>query len=209
MDQAAASQGVANLKRSGRFAQLGIYVYLIATIAVLGLQAELMFDPQGSPAADRLAATIDQFFLATMIFSALGVALWIFQAHLNLRLFASAPQEFTPVAAVGWFFVPVANLVMPFKAMAALWHASYPAHEPRPTRMIHAWWACFIIGGAGGVIAGNAANLAAEVETRLILLAAFDLSLILRAASAILLHRIINGVVEMQDRRLMYGAVLN
>lgn len=209
MDLTAATQGVATLKRSARFAQIGIYAYLIAVVCVFGLQAELMFDPQAGPAADKLVATFDQFYLAAFVFSALGVSLWIFQAHLNLRLFDPAPRQYSPAAAVGWFFVPLANLIMPFKAMAALWDASCPAHEPRPTLLVHGWWGCFVVGAVGGGITGRIVDLVSDVDARLVLLAAFDLSLVLRAASAILLHRIISAIVEMQDRRLMYGAVLN
>jgi hypothetical protein len=55
--------------------------------------------------------------------------IWIYITSDNCRKLGAKNMSFTPLSAVGWFFVPIANLVMPYFIMKELYQASYQASE--------------------------------------------------------------------------------
>lgn len=59
----------------------------------------------------------------------------------------------SPGAAVGWWFVPFANFVLPFQAMREIWRGSAPNDETGSrVALLGLWWAAWIIRAiAGGV----------------------------------------------------------
>jgi hypothetical protein len=82
---------------------------------------------------------------------------WHYRAAANLVAFGDR-LEYTPAWHAGWWFVPFANLVMPFRAMVELYNASTltgtDADDERsvtPPRFT-AWWVCWIIGNIAGNI---------------------------------------------------------
>ena len=78
-----------------------------------------------------------------MILSWIFVGMWIHRSHANLFLADLPALEFTPGWAVGWYFIPIANLFKPFQAMRELWYASHGAvadyEQPAPT-LLWVWW---------------------------------------------------------------------
>ncbi len=53
--------------------------------------------------------------------------MWLFRTYKNLEPLGSENIRFTPGWSVGWWFIPFANLVMPFKAVRGVWSESDPA----------------------------------------------------------------------------------
>jgi hypothetical protein len=74
------------------------------------------------------------FLLATLVVS----AMWIYRVSANAHAWRPAMRH-SPAGAVGWFFVPVVNLVLPYRAMAEIWRVSAP-DGPRPTPWLPLWW---------------------------------------------------------------------
>ena len=110
--------------------------------------------------------------------------------------------EFTPGWAVGWYFIPFANLLKPFQAMRELWNASHgevTTFGGEAPSQVKLWWGTWIAGnivsnigmrivlmedgGSGSVTAGNAIGAAG---TALLMLA------------AVLLVKVIAGVTQAQ-----------
>jgi hypothetical protein len=86
--------------------------------------------------------------------------LWQHRAHANLHAARVADLAFTPGWAVGWWFVPFANLVKPFQAVRELWKASAADaawNRRRTWPVIGWWWTCW----AGGAVVGTAVGFAA------------------------------------------------
>jgi hypothetical protein len=50
---------------------------------------------------------------------------WIVRAHRNLPALGAERLDVKPGWAVGWFFIPIANLWKPFASMRTLWKASH------------------------------------------------------------------------------------
>ena len=81
---------------------------------------------------------------------------WMYRASNNLRPLGASFLEFSPGWAVGWWFVPFANLVKPYQAIREIWCESNPeVTDPvlfsSPSlrvapAFIGIWWGCWIVG---------------------------------------------------------------
>ncbi|SFS06679.1 protein of unknown function [Dyella sp. OK004] len=78
--------------------------------------------------------------------------MWIHRAAANTRALGASGLSFTPGWAVGWHFIPFANLVKPYQAMSEIWRASadpYDWDRTTAPRELPLWWGlwlatCFI-----------------------------------------------------------------
>jgi hypothetical protein len=74
-------------------------------------------------------------------------AVWTYRVNTNIHALGSNNLRFTPGWAVGWYFIPVANLWMPYQVMRELWLASNnPAGwQAKPTgKLLRWWWASWL-----------------------------------------------------------------
>lgn len=101
-------------------------------------------------------------FLATVVV----FLMWLYRTHSNLSLLRPMNLQFTPGWAVGWWFIPFANLVKPFQVMREVWWESDPVVDDEPTFLsasLHSaptymgfWWGLWIV-----------ANILSNVTARL------------------------------------------
>lgn len=86
---------------------------------------------------------------------------WVYRANQNTDVLVSSGSEFTPGWAVGWFFVPIANIFKPFQVVSEIYRASDPQADPdywsiAPVPMyIKIWWGSYL----GFNLASNVAPL--------------------------------------------------
>jgi hypothetical protein len=83
--------------------------------------------------------------------AAVTVLVWTYCAHANLRDNGLSGLNYSPAWSVASYFVPLANLVVPFRAMRELWNRSegedqYQASGNVPD--VGSWWTCFVAGNA-------------------------------------------------------------
>lgn len=52
-------------------------------------------------------------------------------------------MQYSVRSSVGWYFVPLANLIVPGFAMREIWDVSTPAHT-RGSRLIGVWWSFWV-----------------------------------------------------------------
>jgi uncharacterized protein DUF4328 len=102
--------------------------------------------------------------LASAITLAAGIVwlVWQHRGHANLRARGVQNLRFTPGWAVGWWFVPFANLVMPYLTMRELWDnagMTKTAERGVPRRRpLVVWWFVYLasllvtLGGIGALI---------------------------------------------------------
>ncbi|MEZ6241595.1 MAG: DUF4328 domain-containing protein [Phycisphaerales bacterium] len=81
--------------------------------------------------------------------------IWTFRSAVNARTLGARGFRITPGWAVGWYFIPVATLWMPFKAMSEIWRASiHPIKGDDRTAwrnapvgvLLQAWWTSWVLG---------------------------------------------------------------
>jgi hypothetical protein len=147
------AEGLDTLARRTRAAVVVIYIFLglslpmalgefLESSGAIDLDA-LYLDPLST-----LFAFVSLGYFVVLLVSIVLVAMWIYRAHANLRA-AGMDVEFTPGWAVGWYFIPIANLFKPFQAMRELWNSSrmlptdFGGQAPSDVKV---WWACYIVG---------------------------------------------------------------
>jgi hypothetical protein len=153
--------------------------------------------------------------LATLaVFVALAVAflMWLHRASKNLRALGNPSQriEYTPGWAVGWFFIPFANLVMPYKAVREVWEKSDPAvrteddymfARPSSTPLLPGWWVTFIASNVAGNISGRL-MADARTDAALRFTAGVDLiASLLAVVAAVLAILVVRGIDRRQAER--------
>ena len=129
---------------------------------------------------------------------------------MNLRAFGRSDLRFTPGWAVGWWFVPIASLWMPFQTVRELWKASDPARDSlgwrsiRTWRLLGWWWACWIASavasGAGAAQRGT--DLEATISGDTLVMA----GLAIQVVAAVLAIAIVRQVVARQTVLEAMGA---
>ncbi len=116
---------------------------------------------------------------------------WIYRAYKNLKAFRLGALEHSPGMAPGSFFIPVANLVLPYLIMKEIWRGSDPSYPPldadpfeeaRTTAMLLPWWLLFLTRGLAGwtsiVVSFSERSLAALNVSTIALLVSCTASLV-------------------------------
>jgi hypothetical protein len=155
---------------------------IIATIAMLGVTVlallyqwwtlQHMSDHlfASEKAMMRTAHVSDQLFAAASGFLALihtaayiFGGMWIYRAACNVRALGAQGLDDKPGWAVGWYFVPLMNLVMPFRALQQIWQGSRSPRQWKklPTPGLLRWWwglwlAVNFLGMGAGIVAARA-----------------------------------------------------
>ena len=158
--------------------------------------------------------------LLVAVYVALVVAflLWLHRAAKNLPALSN-PQshiEYTPGWAVGWFFVPLAHLFMPYKAVREVWQKSDPAIRTETDRaftpdaaspLLLFWWLSWVAMSVISRITSRLGRDASSIDTvRWVTWADVvgNLVGILAAALAILVVRDIDRRQEERSRHVVY-----
>jgi hypothetical protein len=116
-------------------------------------------EPPLGPSLLLLAAAVGT--VGSTLVGAIAFCVWVHRAASNLRGLGRWGMEYTPGWCVGWFFIPFANLVKPSSAVGEIWRASEPDAvqgdwvRVRPSPMIRAWWAPWIIGSLLANVSGR------------------------------------------------------
>jgi hypothetical protein len=177
-------------------------------IVVTGLEhATILRYEEGAATPDEVNRAIERSGVVALVilvvFLATGLAwlMWQHRSHANLHAAGVPRLEFTPGWAVGWWFVPIANLWKPFQAMRELHEASTgdPDWRPRAPGLLGWWWAGYltfnILDGIAGVLfADESGSLEPLLIGDRFSIAGDAVSI----ATALLAIRILRAVVERQ-----------
>lgn len=161
-------------------------------------------------ANDQRQAAISAGGVAAFAIAAFAWLLWQHRAHSNLRALGIGGLRFTPGWAIGWWFVPLANLVRPAQVMSELVRASETPDESvgpvaRATpRIVWIWWVIWVIGGlmTYGIILRSAEDLASLLTRDRLVIASEGL----HAIAAILAIAIVRRVQRSQSKRAVRSA---
>jgi hypothetical protein len=171
---------------------------LLARIANLEFVSE-----QEVTRSDARIGAVAVVQLLTLVVTGIVWLVWQHRGQANLVAARASGLRFTPGWAVGWWFVPFANLVKPFQTMRELWKASGGEEDwghSRTWPVIGWWWAAWlatgVLGRIGGAVVGRATTLEALRSGSRVLL----LTQLVLLAGAILAIVLIRSVVDRQGR---------
>ena len=111
---------------------------LVALVHVRGTGNTEAPEIRAVVAAGRFVFVVNTPLLFATIFVWL---IWQFFVHdLIARTAGSPPLRFGRWASVGWWFVPFANLVMPYRVMQELWNKTDGLTSGSDDRRLLRWW---------------------------------------------------------------------
>ena len=138
-------------------------------------------------------------YVTTVVF----FCVWLYRAADNLRALNPANQpEYSPGWAVGSFFVPFANLIIPYRAVREVWQKSSPPNEfllaePGPPTYFPTWWLFWLLAGfAGNVSLRLSFNEHIDVQTATIIsIVASALSIV----AAVFAYLVVDAIDKKQE----------
>ena len=105
-------------------------------------------------------------YMIVLILSFVFVGRWIYFSNKNLRAFGAVGLSFRPGWAVGWYFIPIANLWKPYQAMKEIWQASSDPLDwsrQQTPGLMPVWWALWLIAGVVDRISFRLSNNAETI----------------------------------------------
>jgi hypothetical protein len=151
-------------------AHIVLGVLLAITSALVGtFYAEMLVSEEmnGDPVGLGVvigAGCLGLLTLPLLLLTAVLFWVWLYRANKNARALGAKGMNFTPGWCVGWWFVPIMNLFMPYRVTAEIYRASDPEAgafdwQNRPAATILGlWWGSWVL-----------SNLISNVEMQLAL----------------------------------------
>lgn len=106
-------------------------------------------------------------YLIVIVLAFIFVGRWIYYSAVNVRAFGATGLKIRPGWAVGWYFIPIANLWKPYQAMKEIWQASSEPldwqNRPVPGLM-PAWWTLWIVSNIADRVTFRLASDAATLD---------------------------------------------
>lgn len=200
---------VASLRTRSAIARLFIGLFLLVDL-LLALFAALMLYREVTTKISFFMVALPGFlfFIALpLMASGLALMIWVHRAHANLHAEALEGLNFAPGWAATSFLVPVAGLIVPFRAMRELWNRSHgePEHFAAVSvDKVSSWWTCYVAGVL--VLAALTVLTALDRLTPFVLMTPpgvnglfLLLALLLLAGSAWFLWRIVSAITLAQQ----------
>jgi len=138
-------------------------------------------------------------YLTTVVF----FLVWLYRAYDNLRTFRPTSRlDYSPGWAVGSFFIPFVNLVLPYRAVKEVWQKSgSPGEalfsEPGPPAWLTIWWVFWLLSSFAGNISMRASfneNVSESTATILSIIAS-ALSII----AALFAYAVVDDIDKRQE----------
>mgnify|MGYP002632152041 CR=1 FL=1 len=136
---------------------MGIGIFIIASLVYSGTSVAAL---AGSPVAEKTRETLSYVYNGTFYGCGLAFLHWLYNLAENCRALGVRGMRYTPVKTLLWWFIPILNLVVPYRVMQEIWRASKP-EIPVPddwdtregSKLIVVWWIVYVVGGILGVFA--------------------------------------------------------
>jgi len=146
-----------DINRLTRAAVAVLWVYLV-TKFVVAFGAFYSMAVTGEPLPPGLLIAfgfVAIIFMLAMVTAFILVGCWVYRASANAHVLAGGDLSISAGWAVGWYFVPFANLYQPYVAMKETWLASHYRGDwgvGDVPALLPWWWGLWIVSGVLGEI---------------------------------------------------------
>lgn len=195
-----------------RAAVVGLWGYVLAAIAMIVIelivvviirQGELSFVTfEQLEVAEQFTMGIAVFiFLFTMV----TYCTWKHRSYHNLKALGVGLLRYSPNWAIGSYFVPILNLVRPFRAMNDIWNGTFYSPLAANVALVSWWWTAWIIGNMVTRASKGVLKSAETVDSVTAGIGVGVLGGLIMIAAALTLIRIIGRVTAAQYARRTDG----
>lgn len=139
---------------SGGLAKAAItLLYADAALSAFAAAAAFAMGPENF--WDGWVAVFQLIRFLVILATASAFLIWLYRANANVRALGADDMMGSPGLGIAWFFIPLANLFMPYMTVRDVWRASARPRdwqgESAPATII-AWWILWLAGGVIGVV---------------------------------------------------------
>lgn len=115
---------------------------------------------------DTTGAAVGALFLLALLAAHIVAGMWLYRAAANAQAVKPNDARITPGWSVGWYFVPFANLLMPYRAMRQTWNGlrgndSLDAGLPGWALI---WWVFWLVGNTLSTVSLRINTSAASID---------------------------------------------
>ncbi len=156
---------------------IGIMIDAVAIVSGLAQQELLSRAASSVGITDAEAAANDArhgmigtFQIFVFLATAVCWLIWLHRAYGNLKLMGTCKSDYTPGWAVGYWFIPIANLVRPYQITKELWlrsarrNAVESIKEFPPAVVLTCWWGVYLISGFLGQLLMRLSSRATAID---------------------------------------------
>lgn len=173
----------------------------VYSLNALGSDPYMMEGAVGTVFSISMLTTALVGILAYLL-SIVAVCMWTHRAMTNLHIIRSPLVEMSPNWAVGWHFIPFANLFKPYQGMAQIWDGSEEASAKPLLRRgrLNWWWGTWIVSTLITNISMRVFGLSPEGEEYVLSLYFDIVSAIIGLVSIYLLLKITQQITDAQSQ---------
>ncbi len=196
-----------------RLAKIATWAVLVTTVGLLitdVMQVTNVIHPvYMSQGEASIIVGIAIAYTICFVLSVIFVSMFLHRAQSNLHRADMDGLEFTPGWAVGWYFIPFANLVKPFQAMRELWNKStgrFDREDAITPGYMGIWWGAWL---GGNFLANISFRLSSSMDlnTYLLSIQIGAVSDVLIIAAAAMLLRLMGDITRGQSEGMGMGQV--
>lgn len=110
---------------------------------------------------DRTMNVVGLSYIAVYLVAFILGGVWIYRAARNAAIIAPLRDRISPGWAVGWHFIPFANLFKPYQAIREVYNSSISPDRPIDTplpKLFLIWWLAFLLSNGLGTLSGEIAD---------------------------------------------------
>jgi hypothetical protein len=164
-----------------------------------GSQHEMMNAAEANDAREVLIGLAQ---IGLHIITVIIVAFWINRASHNARSLGATGMTITPGWAVGWYFIPIANLWKPYGAMKEIWQCSQEPlnwqSQPR-SALLPLWWTFWIVSGFLGNLTFRLTMSAEEIPELQAVTILYIISELWDISLALIFMALVTQIYRMQN----------
>jgi Domain of unknown function (DUF4328) len=143
-------------------------------------------------------------YIATFVF----FLVWLFRVYKNLTPLRAPNPEYTPGWAVGWWFIPFANLVKPFQVVREAWLQSDPDFDSNLNFLSNSisapvffgfWWGFWLLSNIAGNIVSRIDPEGSGMGQSFAI--GYIISSILTMIASVLAIMVVKSITERQEQR--------
>lgn len=137
--------------------------------------------------------------------------IWLHRVSRNLRSLGVRMQRFSPGWAVGYWFIPIVNIVRPYQVVKEIWVESRPPRGPEtsaagpPSALVGWWWATWLVAGGLSNISARLSLFPNATDDMLLVSSVMGVvAAALTIVDAILAIKVVRGIYIGQEARIRW-----
>jgi hypothetical protein len=111
--------------------------------------------------SEEVWAAVDAFYeistpleIPLRIVTAVVFFAWVHRASCNAHALSTVPLKHSTGASIGYWFVPIGNLWLPYQVVAEIERATAPEGRGETSGWVAAWWAAWVASQLGSRVVG-------------------------------------------------------